>query len=489
VHTVDPHRPQYHFLPPANWMNDPNGLICWEGSYHLFYQYNPYSAEHGSIHWGHAVSTDLVHWRDLPIALRPTPGGPDADGCWSGCAVDDDGTPTFVYTGFAGGRQRPCLATSDDGLLTWRTYAGNPVIAEPPDGLDVVGFRDHSLWRSNGLWRHVIGSGIRGVGGAALSYRSSNLVDWEYTGPLLTADQVRDPALPAGDMWECPDFFGLGDRHVLAVSVCGNGGLHHPVGLIGTYEAENFQVESVQPLDPGGHFYAPQSFFDGTGRRVMFGWLREGRPVADQVAAGWSGAMSLPRVLTLDADGRLRTTPAPELTALRRAGDEAVGSGRVRLPVAQTEIRATFDVGPRSQAGVVIHHSRTQSTRVVYDAVDRRLRIEGPQSQAGDGTGDGSGLADGSELGEGDPCEHDLEVGPSEPLVLRIFVDHSVVEVYACDRAVLTERVYPGWDEEQGLATYANGAARVTDVAYWPLDTAFADRLTTTHAGDSESTG
>ena len=98
----DRQRPRYHFLPPANWLNDPNGLIQWRGRYHTFYQYNPNGPFHGTIHWGHAISDDSVHWEHLPIALAPTPGGPDADGCWSGCAVDHDGVPTLIYTGLAG---------------------------------------------------------------------------------------------------------------------------------------------------------------------------------------------------------------------------------------------------------------------------------------------------------------------------------------------------------------------------------------------------
>src|SRR4030042_175472 len=103
------HRPGFHFLPEKNWMNDPNGLIQWKGQYHLFYQYNPNGPFHGTIHWGHAVSQDLVHWQYLPLALTPTPGGPDAAGCFSGCAVDDEGVPTFVYTGIH--PQTVCLAT------------------------------------------------------------------------------------------------------------------------------------------------------------------------------------------------------------------------------------------------------------------------------------------------------------------------------------------------------------------------------------------
>ena len=166
--TRDRHRPSYHFLPPANWMNDPNGFIQWGSTYHLFYQYNPAAAVHDSIHWGHAASEDLVHWRHLPIALTPTPGGPDADGCWSGSAVDDDGTPTIIYTGASGQHQRACLATGSDDLVTWQKYPGNPIIPEPPSNLELVAYRDHCVWREADTWYQVMGAGIAGVGGAAL---------------------------------------------------------------------------------------------------------------------------------------------------------------------------------------------------------------------------------------------------------------------------------------------------------------------------------
>ena len=120
---ADPHRPAYHYLAPANWMNDPNGTLFWRGRYHLFYQYNPYGAYHGgasgTMHWGHAVSKDLVHWDDLPIALAPEPGSPDRDGCYSGAAfIDRAGVPTAIYHGVAPGREGGiCLASSDDELL------------------------------------------------------------------------------------------------------------------------------------------------------------------------------------------------------------------------------------------------------------------------------------------------------------------------------------------------------------------------------------
>src|SRR5512143_2626508 len=131
--SADRHRPRFHFLPERNWMNDPNGLIQWKGQYHLFYQYNPNGPFHGTIHWGHAVSGDLVHWAHLPVALAPTPDGPDKDGCWSGCAVDNGGVPTLIYTGVH--PQTQCLAWSDDDLLTWKKHAGNPVLPAPPPQL------------------------------------------------------------------------------------------------------------------------------------------------------------------------------------------------------------------------------------------------------------------------------------------------------------------------------------------------------------------
>src|SRR5215210_4631866 len=111
---ADPHRPRYHFLPPSNWLNDPSGLIQWRGQYHLFYQFNPNGAFSATKHWGHAVSSDLVHWSDLPIALTPMPGTADEDGCYSGCAVVNRGVPTLAYTGVRAGRQRPCIAVSRD---------------------------------------------------------------------------------------------------------------------------------------------------------------------------------------------------------------------------------------------------------------------------------------------------------------------------------------------------------------------------------------
>ena len=228
-------RPQYHLLPAKNWMNDPNGPIYWNGQYHVCFQYNPNGAYWGDMHWAHSMSPDMVHWKHLPIALSPTIGGPDQDGCFSGSAVVDRGVPTFIYTGVAASspekatlrdgqhnfRETQCLATSKDPqLLTWQKLP-QPVLDSPPAGMQVTGFRDPCLWKDGDTWYMAVGSGIAKQGGMVLLYRSHDLRSWEYLHPLHSGKwngKVTPDTVDSGEMWECPDFFPLGGKHVLLYS-------------------------------------------------------------------------------------------------------------------------------------------------------------------------------------------------------------------------------------------------------------------------------
>jgi beta-fructofuranosidase len=442
----DPQRPRYHFLPPSNWMNDPNGLSQWDGQYHLFYQYNPLAARWGVIHWGHAVSDDLVHWADLPIALSPTPGGPDADGCWSGCIVDNGGVPTMLYTGLRDPFQRPCLATSHDGLLTWQKHPGNPVIAAPPPEMDQIDFRDHCVWREGDDWYQVIGGKIAGVGGAALLYRSRDLLAWEYLHPLCVGDQAE-----TGTIWECPDFFPLGDKHVLLISPIP---LRKTLYLVGTYAEHRFTPERMGVLDAGGHYYAPQSMRDSQGRRLIWGWLWEGRAEQAQLAAGWAGVMSLPRVLTLLPNNQVGSAPAPELEALREQHwswqDLRLSSAAHALAEVQSdalEIRAELAPNDATAFGIDVRCSANgrERTRIIHDRARQRLEIDRSRSSAN--------AAD-----QHDTYGDDLELAVGEPLTLRVFVDRSVVEVFANGRLCLASRVYPS-ETSQGVALFAKGGS------------------------------
>lgn len=465
----DPQRPRYHFLPPANWMNDPNGLIQWGETYHLFYQYNPNGPFHGSIHWGHAASEDLVHWRHLPIALAPTPGGADADGCWSGCALDNGGVPTLLYSGNRNWDQRLCLATSDDGLLTWRKHDRNPLIVDPPAGLDLVGFRDHSVWCEQGMWYQLIGAGIRGQGGAALLYRSADLRDWEYLHPLLVGDVGRRTPLWTGAMWECPDFFALGDRHVLVVSVWEEGQLHYSAALVGRYHDHRLVLEVEHKLDYGDvHFYAPQSFGDGRGRRIVFGWAVEGRGQEAQRAAGWSGVMSLPRVLGLAPNGHVSMIPAPELLALRGErrsfGPVPLRSGEpIVVPAIRgdaLELIAELAPAPGGSCELAVRVAPDGSERTVirYDAAGQQLVVDRGQSSLARDVARGRHVAP-------------LALAPGEPLRLRVFLDRSILEVFANDQVAITTRIYPTRPDSAGIAVLAEGGdAQLKALDAWEID-------------------
>jgi beta-fructofuranosidase len=461
---ADPHRPQYHFLAPSNWMNDPNGLIQWKGQYHLFYQYNPFAPVWGSIHWGHAVSGDLIHWRDLPIALAPTPGSVDEYGVFSGCAFDNDGVPTVLYTGVRkpadGPRiELPCLATSaDDDLVTWEKYPGNPVIAAPPPGLDVLGFRDHGVWKQDGTWYQVIGSGIRGVGGTVFLYRSVDLVQWEYLRAICTGERSQ-----TGDMWECPDLFQLGDEHVLMVSPIP---LRKTLYFVGSFREDRFEAQHQGVVDDGGYFYAPQSFTDDQGRRIMFGWLWEGRDESAQRAAGWAGVMSLPRVFLARSDGALGVQPAPELRSLRR---RHTGLGNVtvnptstttaELQGAALEIVAEFLTSQATQFGVKVRCAPdgSEQTLIAYDPRSGWLSIDREHSSLDTAV-------------HREPHGMHLKLADGENLTLQIFVDHSVVEVYANTRACLTSRVYPTRPDSVGVELFArDGPAQLQRLDVWEM--------------------
>jgi beta-fructofuranosidase len=452
----DPHRPQYHFLPPGNWMNDPNGLIHWQGAYHLFYQYNPAGAIHGGIHWGHAISRDLVHWTRLPVALAPTPGSADADGCWSGCIVVDGGVPTMIYTGFAGGLQRPCLAVSQDDLVQWEKWPDNPIIPGPPPGLAVLGFRDHAVWREEDGWYQIIGSGIRDVGGAALLYRSADLRHWEYLHPLCQRPATEQAPVWTGAMWECPDFFPLGEKHLLTLSVMDATRPYYSAYLIGTYAGRRFTPERGARLDLGDlYFYAAQSMRDDSGRRLLWGWIQEARTVESQVAAGWAGVMSLPRVLTLAPDGGLAMAPAAELQGLREAHRALPAREIAGTPALMPDIRGAaleLDVEillrGAAQAGLRVRCAPdgAEETRIYYDAPTGRLVCNTSRSSQ-DPTVERQVFAG------------PLDLRPGEPLRLRVFLDHSVIEVFANDRACLTARIYPTRPDSLGVGLFAHGGA------------------------------
>ena len=324
-------RPLFHLTPWIGWMNDPNGFSYYHGQYHLFYQYYPYDTQWNSMHWGHAVSHDLLHWTYLPAALAPDQPY-DSFGCFSGSAIGlSDGRQLLLYTGVRkeGGDkekeyQTQCVAVGDG--LNYKKYELNPVLTEAdlPEGLSPYDFRDPKIWRTqDGRFRCVVGARRIDKRGVLLLYESPDGFAWHFESVLAENDGRF------GLMWECPDFFPLEGRHVLFVSpqdMLPEGFEYHngngTVCQIGTFDEteKRFIPEHHQAVDYGIDFYAPQTILTPDGRRVMIGWMQnwDTCKVTGYEERPWFGQMSLPRELSIQ-NGRLYQQPIREL-ALYRGG-------------------------------------------------------------------------------------------------------------------------------------------------------------------------
>ncbi|WBB61788.1 glycoside hydrolase family 32 protein [Streptomyces sp. WMMC500] len=453
--STDPHAPRHHVRPPANWANDPNGPFRWRGRYHLFYQHNPYAPTHTDMHWGHASSPDLARWTHHPIALTPTPGGPDEAGCWSGCVVDDAGVPTAVYTGIDHrhtGLGTLCLARAADPedrhLERWRPEPG-PVVAGPPDGLEVTMFRDPFVFSHAGRRWSLVGAGHADGTPSVLLYDCTDLTSWRFAGILLDG---RDPvaADAFGDKavgWECPQLLRTrGGGWVLAVALW-DGDPRATGYLAGTLEPDAagglaFAPRTGGRLDHGRDFYAPAVLQDdAAGRALLWGWSWESRAREETERAGWAGVLTSPRVVDLGPDGTLRTAPAPELELLRAAAPFVTAPVRTPLPVA-------YDLS------VIARTPTTASLLRAASGAELTLRLD---PATGTVTLDRSGWprarGDGAAplvLPAGPPGAPELEV--------RVLVDGSLLEVFAGDRAVATERVYRRPDDVAELAVTSGGA-------------------------------
>lgn len=458
----DFHRPVYHFIAPSSWMNDPNGVIHWGGEYHLFYQYHPDRPRFGLAHWGHALSEDAINWRDLPVALSPTPGGPDETGCWSGCIVDDDGLPTAVYTGVGPqgfGQQSQCIATSQDGLLSWEKYSGNPILSEiPAISNQPYDLRDPMIWLEDDTWYMLLASRIKDRGGSVFLYRSPDLMQWEFLHPLLTGSYAKD-----GCVWECPCFFPLGDKWVLIVAGKGRRIPFTVFYFIGDYVDRQFTPESSGILDHA-YFYAPFTMEDARGRRLLWGWLREGRSEEAHVAAGWAGCHSIPRELSL-RNGQLHMTPVPELSQLRGKCAEISDihlTGRyhdLEIQGAALDIEAELIAEGTMGLAIACAPDGSEQTRVSYNPDTELLSVNRERSSQG------------QELETfAHEAPHDL--APGENLQLRILLDGSVLEIIANGRTSICSRIYPSRADSQGLRLFGKG--RVKTLSVWRMRSIYA---------------
>lgn len=483
--SADPYRPFYHFVSPEGGLNDPNGPCFWQGRWHLFYQ--GYPPDDPRQHWGHAVSDDLVHWRDLPYAIYPSP----EDCCFSGATLVESDRVIAMYHGTRVGNM--VAVSSDPLLLNWEKLTGGPVIPiAAPDG-SALPYRvfDPCVWKQGDFYYSLSAgtlphapSGRRTR--ADFLLRSRDLVEWEYLHPFAEGDAFS----LVGDDGACPYFWPIGDRHIL-LHFSHMSGAHY---LLGDYDTarEKFVVTwggrfTFGSFAPGG-VHAPAATPDGRGGLIAFFNVNVGKPTP-----GWNQIMSLPRRLTLIGRDELGQEPAGDIESLRTrhlgAEPRTLPANReVVLPGVEgkaLEIDLEIDPcgSPMVELDVLRSPAREEFTRIsfykqrgyrdwekcgnwnredVLAATDSLITLDTAYS---------SQLPD---VLSRAPETAPFHLPPGEPLRLRVFIDRSVVEVFANGRQCVAARVYPGRDDATGVSLRAQGGeARLLRFDAWEMGTIY----------------
>lgn len=438
--SLEQYRPQVHFSPQQNWTNDPNGLVYFDGEYHLFYQYNPYGTTWGHMSWGHAVSTDLVNWKELPVAIEEyidaTTG--DSTMIFSGTAVVDFNNSTqlcskpeclvSIYTSHLhrdnqGLRQHQSLAYSDDKGRTWKRYNKNPVL-----DIELKDFRDPKVFWYPEHEKWIMTLVVPDLYKVQL-YESKDLLAWKLMSEFG----------PAGDtlrIWECPDLFELpvegqpGKTHWV-LSLSGS----HPAGptfvgmqyFVGEFDGITFTTKQTQPLyvDFGKDYYAGIVFNNIKDRTIMLGWVNNWT-YANQIPTGkWRGMFSIPRELKLketESGIRLTQQPVKEWETTRAKELNSVSE-------LQTQ---TFELEVEIPEGSGIHLFKSGTEQTTIGLRDGKLFLDRTKSGRIDFQKDFASV------------EY-VAIDPKpEKLTIRIMADQSVLEVFTEDgRYTITEQVFP----------------------------------------------
>lgn len=443
----DPHRPGYHFATPEGRCMpfDPNGAIHWKGRYHLFYIF-----QDGRGHnWGHVSSADLFHWRHHPTGL--------VSGMFSGnCFLDKEGRPTICYHQV--GQGNAIAVALDDELNQWKKLESNPITPKTSPGDPHHG--KYRSWDPHGWLEGDTYYAIFGGERPALVKSRTLAGPWSYVGDFL-ANAVAGVSIH--EDVSCPDFFKLGDQYML---LC----ISHRLGAryyLGEWKNEQFHPtfhERMSWVDNA--FFAPESLLDQSGRRIMWAWILDQPQFGMRSDHGWSGTMSLPRVLTLGEDRRLRMDVPKEIERLRgrgvqrtnlalRTDEEQVVDG-----VAGNSLEVAAEMIPKDahQCGLKVCRSPhgEEETLVFYDAVEKKLKVDTTKSS----------LASGPRTVEAGP----FELLPGERLKLRVFVDKSVVEVFANSRQAVARRIYPTRGDSIGVSLFSKGGpAEVPSLEAWEI--------------------
>ena len=471
--SADRYRPAYHFVSPESSLNDPNGLCFWQGRWHLFYQ--GYPPEDPRQHWGHAVSDDLIHWRDLPYAIYPDP----EECCFSGAALVEDDRVIAMYHGTKVGNM---IATSSDPLLlNWEKLTGGPVIPIASKDGSLLPYRvfDPCIWKKGEFYYALSGGTVPFTDdgrhtAADFLFRSKNLTDWEYLHPFVKNDRFT----MVGDDGACPYFWPIGDKHILLFFSHMSGGQY----ILGDYDTGRDELVATSAAKfnmgtwgPSG-VHAPSAAPDGDDVIVIFNMN------AGYNTPGWNQIMSLPRRLSLRTPTQLGQEPAGDVESLR-ADHRSVA--RRALPMNEEiildgvagdtiEIVTEIDTGKAEIVELCILRSLDgeEYTRIAFYP-DYGLRRDGMW----DGCRNGvisldmsrTSTAPGAKARPAESAQVPLDEG--ETLRLRVFVDRSIVEVFVNGKQCVATRVYPGREDSKGVSLSARGGeAKLLSLDAWRME-------------------
>ncbi len=467
----DRYRPIYHYVNPEHRLNDPNGLCFWKDRWHLFYQ--GYPPEDPRQHWGHAVSDDLIHWRDLPYAIYPNP----ERCCFSGATLVEDDRVIAMYHGTVVGNM--VAVSSDPLLLNWEKVTGKAVIpSKSPDGTPLP-YRvfDPCIWKKGDMYYSLSGGTLPGPGGkrcrANFLFRSKDLAKWEYLHPFCENDRYS----LVGDDGACPYFWPIGDKHILLHYSHMSGGKY----LLGDYDKERdkFVVTGGGDFNFGPHapagVHAPSAAPDDKGGVIVIFNMNPGKPTE-----GWNQIMTLPRRLALIGKDELAVEPAGDIESLR---GQHVHVDKMKLPANEEvvledvkgnamEIVAEIDPkgAPMIEMDVFRSPGAEEFTRILffpqrgYRNRSRRGALPGVISI------DSSRSSILPDVRSRAPETAQVALDKNEPLKLRVFLDRSVVEVFVNGKQCVAMRVYPGREDSVGVSLRAQGQdAELVSLDAWQM--------------------
>lgn len=467
----DYYRLKHHLMPPAGYMNDPNGFIQINGEYHLFYQFNPLYPYSKRVYWAHVKSSDLVNWASMPIALAPCEWY-ETHGCYSGSAVNNNGIFTLMYTGNvkneAGDREAyQCIAESSDGVY-FNKYKNNPVINGQPEEYNAH-FRDPKVWKHNGVWYMVIGTQTKNEQGAAVLYRSDDLFRWDKVGEISSAKDRELEYL--GYMWECPNLFNLDGTDVLLFcpqGVKAKGDLYNNIYQCGyflgslDYNTGKIEHRDFCELDRGFEFYAPQITQDKNGRTLLIGWM--GLPEEDEsptVENGWLHCLTCVRELHIK-NNKIYQIPAKEMKSLRKNevlyNNIIIEERELELDKIYGdcyELLCEFAYASVEEFGIKLRCSEfeEEKTLLYYAVKEEKLVLDRDSSDARNYK---KGI-------------RKCKIEDNGKVRMQIFMDRSAVEIFVNDgEETFTARIYPGINSKH-IIFYAKGGSVKLNINYWEI--------------------